>query len=106
MDDENIYKKSDLNLQELANELDVSTHHLSQVINQELGTNFFDFINQYRVDEAKRKLVHPDYRKLTFLAIAYESGFSSKSSFYRIFKKHTGVSPSSYVSKIKDRRQA
>ena len=105
METDKPYRKSDLRLPDLAERLSVSTNHLSQVLNQELGMSFFDFVNQYRVDEAKKKLIHPDYRHLTFLAIAYEVGFSSKASFNRAFKKHTGQTPSSYVN-AKQRRKA
>lgn len=105
MEVEKPYLKSDLRLPELAERLSISTNHLSQILNQELGMSFFDFINEYRVDEAKKKLIHPDFRHLTFLAIAYEAGFSSKASFNRVFKKHTGKTPSSYVSS-KQKRQA
>jgi len=105
METEKPYRKSDLRLPDLAERLSVSTNHLSQVLNQELGMSFFEFVNRYRVDEAKKKLIHPDYRHLTFLAIAYEVGFSSKASFNRVFKKFTGQTPSSFVN-AKKRRKA
>ena len=74
-------------------------HHLSQVLTQELKLNFYDFINQYRVQEVQARLVDPRYRNLTILAIVFDVGFNSNASFYRIFKKHTGQTPSRYIAK-------
>ncbi len=100
------FLKSDLRLNELAKSLSVTTNHLSQVLNHEMDSNFFDYINSYRVEEAKKKLLNPDNQHLTYLAIAYEAGFSSKSSFNRIFRKFTGKSPSDFVAEAGDRKQA
>ena len=91
------YRKSDLKLRELAEMLDISPNHLSQVINQEAGVNFFDFVNSYRVSEAKQLLVNPVYQHYSHLAIAMEAGFNNKTSFNRIFKKQVGQTPSGYV---------
>lgn len=101
MREEKPYLKSDLRLPELAEHLSISTNHLSQVLNQELGLNFFDFVNKYRVEDAKRKLINPDYEHSTILAIAYEAGFNNKASFNRIFKKATGLTPSQFIFKAK-----
>src|SRR5690554_509321 len=90
------YLDSDLTLPKLAEDLDVSTHHLSQVINEMHGKNFFNFINKYRVDEVKRKIEDPKYNNYSLLGIAYESGFNSKSAFNRVFKNLTGKTPSQY----------
>lgn len=90
------YLDSDLTLPKLAENLDVSTHHLSQVINEMHGKNFFNFINKYRVAEVKRKIEDPKYKNYSLLGIAYESGFNSKSAFNRVFKNLTGKTPSQY----------
>ena len=90
------YLDSDLTLPKLAEDLDVSTHHLSQVINEMHGKNFFNFINKYRVAEVKRKIEDPKYNNYSLLGIAYESGFNSKSAFNRVFKNLTGKTPSQY----------
>src|SRR5690554_5407071 len=90
------YLDSDLTLPKLAEDLDVSTHHLSQVINEMHGKNFFNFINKYRVAEVKRKIEDPKYKNYSLLGIAYESGFNSKSAFNRVFKNLTGKTPSQY----------
>ena len=97
MDSEKPYLNSDLKLPDLASRLSISTNHLSQVLNQNLQLNFFDFVNQYRVKEAQQKLLDPQFSRLTNLAIAFESGFSSKASFNRVFKKYTGKTPSQFV---------
>jgi AraC-like DNA-binding protein len=82
----------------------MSPNHLSQVINQLEGKNFFDFVNAYRVEEVKRKMADDRSKKLTLLAIALESGFNSKTSFNMVFKKMTGQTPSQYY-KSPDSRQ-
>lgn len=90
------YLDSDLTLPKMAADLNVSTHHLSQVINEMHGKNFFNFINKYRVEEVKRKIEDPKYQNFSLLGIAYESGFNSKSAFNRVFKNITGITPSAY----------
>lgn len=90
------YLDSDLTLPKLAEDLNVSTHHLSQVINEMHDKNFFNFINKYRVEEVKRKIQDPKYQNYSLLGIAYESGFNSKSAFNRVFKNITGTTPSRY----------
>lgn len=96
MDAEQPYKRSLLTLPELAEELSISVHNLSEVINTQAGKNFYDFVNGYRLEEAKRRLRDPDTLHLTILAIAEESGFNSKSTFNTFFRKHTGLTPSQY----------
>jgi AraC-like DNA-binding protein len=63
----------------------------------QLGKNFYDFINHYRVAEAQLLLVDPRYRHLTHLAVAEEAGFNSKATFNAVFKKQTGQTPSEYI---------
>ena len=86
--------KIDLTLGELAAGINVSPHHLSQIINSEFGKSFAGFINEYRVGEACQLLAGDNDRSV--LEIALDSGFSSKSSFNATFKKHTGMTPSEY----------
>lgn len=90
------YLEPDLTLPKLAKKLNVSHHHLSQVINEIYDQNFFDFINKYRVEEVKNKIVDPKFHKYSILGIALESGFNSKSAFNRVFKKFTGTTPSKF----------
>lgn len=90
------YQNPDLTLSLLATELGISSHILSQVINEQFKLNFFDFVNQYRVEEFKQRIVNPMYNNFSLLGIAFECGFNSKSAFNRIFKKATGFTPSQY----------
>jgi AraC-like DNA-binding protein len=90
------YFQDDLTLPVLADLCNLSSVHLSQVLNQYFQLNFYDFINQYRVEESKKMLISNDYDNLSILGIAYDCGFKSKSSFNRYFKKYNGVSPSAF----------
>ncbi|WP_315815357.1 helix-turn-helix domain-containing protein [Paraflavitalea speifideaquila] len=91
-----LYKRSKLTLEELAGELDLPVRYLSYLINTYHANNFHQFINSWRVQEVIRKIKDPGERHKTLLALALESGFSSKSSFNQVFKTHTGKSPSQY----------
>ena len=90
------YLNGQLKLIDLSEYLNISVHHLSQIINEQLGKNFFDFVNEYRVQEVKARLSNPDHKQYTLLSIAYDSGFNSKSNFNSTFKKITGFTPSQY----------
>jgi len=92
------YLQPKISLSELALLLDISPHHLSQLLNEQLEQNFFEFINQYRVNAFKTALAEPANSHLTLLAIAEDCGFNSKSSFNRIFKEMTSQTPSQYAS--------
>lgn len=96
MKKENLYLNPDFNLRTLAVRLDISTHKLSQILNEHLKVNFADFINNYRIEEAKLRLTNPEYSNLTILSIAYDVGFNNKVSFNKTFKKITGITPSEY----------
>jgi AraC-like DNA-binding protein len=97
MEAEKPYRQRNITIQDLATQVQIPKHHLSQVINDRLGKNFYDFINQYRVAEAQLLLVDPRYRHLTNLAVAEEAGFNSKATFNAVFKKQTGQTPSEYI---------
>jgi len=96
MTEEKPFKDDSLSLDQLAEKLYISPRYLSQVINTCLSQNFYTFINSYRVEEAKALLSNPLNRDESVLAIAYDSGFKSKTSFNTIFKKMTGMTPSQY----------
>jgi len=96
MEKEKPFTDGDLTIQKLAEKLSIPAHHLSQTINERLGQTFSDFINSYRVEEAKRKLLDPALKHLSVLGIAEEVGFNSKSSFNAVFKKHTNMTPSEF----------
>lgn len=94
--EQEVFKENELRLDDLAAYLDVSRHHLSQVINEHYGVNFFEFINRYRIAHVKKLLSDPRYDHYTLLQIAYEAGFNNKASFNRCFRAETGLTPSEY----------
>lgn len=94
------YLEPDLSLPQMAGELNIPVHYLSQVINEQFGLNFHDFINRYRVDAFREKVISPEFENLTLLGIAFECGFNSKSAFNRVFKQFTGVTPSAYKKSL------
>lgn len=96
MNTEKPYLDGDLTLQKLAKALAISPHHLSQTINEQLNQNFFDFINTYRIEEAKRMLLDPAKKHYSILAVSEEVGFNSKSAFNTAFKKHVNMTPSEF----------
>lgn len=96
MENEQPYLNSELNLVKLAEQMGLSTHQLSYVINSAFGENFFNFINRYRVRKAKELLENPEYDRFNVLVIGYESGFNSKTSFNTTFKRMTKHTPSEY----------
>ena len=94
MNTEKPYLKNDLRLKDLALGINLSNHQLSQLINENHQLSFFDYINKFRVNEAKDLIKqHP---KHTLLHIAFEAGFNNKTSFVNAFKKFEGQTPSSY----------
>lgn len=99
MEEEYLYKDTDIKLQKIAKRIHVSGHKLSQLLNDNLGKNFTTFVNDYRIAEAKRLL--QEEQKITLEAIGFEAGFSSKSSFYATFKKVVGKTPSEYQKQYK-----
>ena len=96
MNDEKPFTNSNLNLHDLSEKLSISSHNLSEVINTRLKKSFFDFVNQYRIEEVKMKMADPKTQHYTVLSIALDAGFNSKSSFNTIFKKYTNMTPSQY----------
>jgi AraC-like DNA-binding protein len=96
MKTEKPYLEPNLAIQELAERTSISRRRLSYIINTEFNKNFFDFINEYRINEAKTLLAGPESSKKTILEILYEVGFNSKSVFNSIFKKQTGHTPSQF----------
>jgi AraC-like DNA-binding protein len=101
MEKEMPFLDPDLTLPELAKSLDVSRNLLSNVINQKHGLNFYQFVNQYRVEEVKKLMADPANSNLKLISLAYDAGFNSKASFNRIFKQMTKMTPSEYYSRHK-----
>lgn len=96
-----IYKNSNLTVLELAELVNLHPKKVSQTINQFSNKNFNHFINEFRVNEAKKLLANPSYDNLTIEAIFKDAGFNSKSVFNTIFKQETGETPSSFKKKLK-----
>jgi AraC-like DNA-binding protein len=88
-----LYLNQSINIEDFSKEIGAPFREVSNAINKHFQTNFFEFINNLRVEEAKRMLADRSYDKLSILDILHESGFNSKSAFQRFFKRLTGVSP-------------
>ncbi|MGL1885620.1 MAG: helix-turn-helix domain-containing protein [Reichenbachiella sp.] len=95
------YLNPNLTLYDLANLVNIPSHNLSDQINKELKVNFYGFINNYRVEEFKERIISSEYNHLTFLAVAHDVGFNSKASFNRIFKKHMEMTPRQFLNQKK-----
>ncbi len=100
MEEKKPYLNNELTLSDIAEELNIPTYQTSQVINEGIGKSFFDLVNEYRIEEVKKKLSDQNFSHLSFLGIGFESGFNSKSGFYKAFKKSTGMTPSEYKRSI------
>jgi ligand-binding sensor domain-containing protein/AraC-like DNA-binding protein len=99
IEEEKIYLDPDLTLQKLAKRLKIHYNHLSRIINERFGVSFKNYINAYRVEEAKRLLADPAERNRNIIDIMYDAGFYSKSTFNTAFRKFAGTSPSNYRKK-------
>ncbi len=99
METEQPYRNPDITLPQLAQELGLTRNLLSRLLNEGLGINFFDFINQYRVDCVKAWLRDPAKTSMTILGMAMDAGFNSKGTFNAAFRKHTGLTPSQFRKK-------
>ncbi|HEX6913780.1 MAG TPA: helix-turn-helix domain-containing protein, partial [Chitinophagaceae bacterium] len=97
MKEQRPYTDPDLTLNHLAKALGINPNHLSQVINTREQKNFYDLVNQKRVEEFIRLSATGAGQQYTLLSLAYDCGFNSKASFNRNFKKHTGHTPSGYL---------
>lgn len=95
------YEDPELSLSSLAEKLDLTTHDLSRIINTVFKKSFTDFINEYRVRDVVSKMQDPAYNRLTLLGIAFDSGFNSKTTFSRVFRRLTGKTPGEYSSDLK-----
>jgi AraC-like DNA-binding protein len=100
MEKEKPYLESKITLPQLASQFNTNPNYLSQIINELLNQNLYDFINKYRVDEFKERLENADALNYTLFGLAQNCGFSSKSTFHDVFKKHTGQTPAQYQSAL------
>ena len=97
-----LYLKPKLSLKMISKQTKLSEGYLSQIINSNTNNNFNDYINNLRVETAKKLLLDDDYFKYTITAIGLESGFNTKTSFYNAFKKHTGHTPNNYKKLVQN----
>ncbi|GEM_PF-4068324 len=98
--EERVYTNPGLSLEDLSNELGITRYQLSQLINEELHQNFYELINEKRVEEAISLMESDSDAHLTLSALGFEVGFNSKSSFYRAFKKKTGLTPAAFRKQL------
>ena len=101
MQEEQAYLDPELNIQDLAERIEIPAYLISQVINSREGLNFFHYVNRFRISAAQEALKDPERKEHTVLRIAFDSGFNSKSTFNSIFKKFTGTTPGEFRKKIK-----
>ncbi|QIA08575.1 helix-turn-helix domain-containing protein [Draconibacterium halophilum] len=94
------YLESQIRIKDLAKQTKISTHQISQVLNESFHQNFYEFINSYRVKKAIALIEDPANESLTFSAIGFEAGFNSKTTFYQAFKKATGTTPAQFRRNI------
>ncbi len=97
MKSKSLFLNPTLSLADFSKEIKLNSKIVSQQINAGLGKSFNDFVNEYRVEEVKRRLNSSDIEKITILGIAFESGFNSKTTFNRIFKDFTGKAPRDFI---------
>jgi len=98
MKEDKLFKNANLKSSDVAKEVHLTTHQLSQLLNDNFGKSFPVFINEYKISEAKSMIVHGN--NFTLEAIGYECGFNSKSTFYTTFKKVTGTTPAKYRQQL------
>jgi YesN/AraC family two-component response regulator len=98
MEEEKVYLNPELTLSSLAKKVELTPLQTSEVINGVHGSNFNEYVNGFRVAHFKEEVVKPENKALTLLAVALDSGFNSKATFNRVFKKIEGVSPKEYVT--------
>lgn len=96
MDEEKLFLDGDLTINDLSGKTGIPRHHITEVLNEKHGRNFFSFVNEYRIREVLSRMNDPKYQHYTLLAIAYDAGFNSKSTFNSFFKAYTGKTPSVY----------
>ncbi|MEM7655331.1 MAG: AraC family transcriptional regulator [Bacteroidota bacterium] len=99
MENKKLFEDPDLTLDRLSERLQISSGYLSQIISEKAEKNFFEFVNHYRIEAVKHKLLDPAFGHYTILGIAQESGFQSKSTFNAVFKKIAGMTPSEFKRK-------
>ncbi len=96
--EEELFKNADLKISEVADKLQIHSHKLSQLINDNLGKSFAVLVNEHRINEAKKLIQSKMNIKLE--TVGYDCGFNSISTFYAVFKKITGTTPAKYKDSL------
>lgn len=99
MMDYKLYLNPDLSLNDLASYLELPANYVSQLLNLGFQKNFSEYVNTFRVNEFKQRIIQKENNGLTIMAVAYDSGFNSKTVFNTFFKKMEGVTPNIYLKK-------
>lgn len=105
MKDESLYLNSELKYSDVAAKLGISVRALSDALNTFAGQSFTEFVNSYRIEEAKYQILNGKLEKETVLSVAFGSGFSTKSSFNRIFKNRTGLTPTEFLESVRSQEK-
>jgi YesN/AraC family two-component response regulator len=100
MEVDNLHRDANLSLWALARHIGASSNYISQTLNEVIGESFFDFVNSYRIAEAKILLTTTND---SVLNITYDVGFNARSSFYNAFKRQTGQTPTTYRKNMSQR---
>lgn len=98
LSEQKTYLSSDLTLTDLARKVNTTSNDLSWLLNNVYKSNFYDFINLYRVNDFLKRIEKNEHEKYTLLFIAMEVGFKSKSTFNKVFKQHMAMTPSQYIN--------
>ncbi|MEO0472218.1 MAG: AraC family transcriptional regulator, partial [Bacteroidota bacterium] len=104
MQEKTLYRDSGLTLAQLSEACKISEHQLSQVFSQYKGSNFYDMVNRFRLDEVEKMLPDPAFHHLTITAVAQECGFRSKAAFYNAFRKRHQMTPSQWLKNLQATR--
>jgi len=99
LEEQELFLNPHLKMAQLAEAVQVPSHHLSQVMSSQMNTNFYQLINHYRVERSKNLLKSKRIEQVSIHAIGLDCGFSNKTSFYRAFKKSTGMTPTEFMGK-------
>lgn len=96
MENDKMYLISELSLKDLADKLNIPSHHISYLLNVKFDQNFYEFVNTYRLEAVKNEFLNPNKKNISITAIAYDCGFNSQSTFNRFFKQKEGMTPSKF----------
>ena len=98
MKKEENYMNKDLTLTNLSKQIDISSNIVSYILNGYIGLNFYDFVNIYRIKKSMKYLSELNKNNMSVNEVALKVGFKSKSTFYKIFKKQTNMTPTKYLN--------